>query len=145
MNDRTHYVWMRRREQVRVVMDVLCCAWQHLRLHILFRFALSLSSPQSLCSSFQWPTPPCRFSATVAIWELLGGALAEYKHNSSLPVAPTSGGNYKNTMHEWKKGTKVSDSYHNKFEHVHRIGLGYLKKKLQLSTTTCEFCVQAYL
>lgn len=41
------------------------------------------------------------------------------------PVAPTSGGNYKNTMHEWKMGTKVSDSYHNKFGHVHGIGLGY--------------------
>lgn len=48
-----------------------------------------------LCLVLPPATILCIFSATGVIWELLSSAWAKYKHNISLSVIPTSGGNQK--------------------------------------------------
>ena len=44
------------------------------------------------------PTIPCRFSASLAIWELLSRVWAKYMQSSRLSGAPTSGGNHRKNI-----------------------------------------------
>lgn len=64
------------------------------RLHIL----LAMLCYSSALRFLLLPTIPRRFSASGAVWELLSSAWAKYVHNSGLSVAPTSGGNHRNTV-----------------------------------------------